>query len=80
MFYKFKKFKKCLTLESLSVFTSIINLSKLTIINMIQIEGSTSFNGKTPISASVWNPHSNGSILTTAYDTLVKGVDVRSLQ
>ncbi|CAG9532797.1 unnamed protein product [Cercopithifilaria johnstoni] len=46
----------------------------------LKIESSTSIDGKTPISASVWNPHSNGSILAVAYDTLVKGVDVRSFQ
>ncbi|VBB28855.1 unnamed protein product [Acanthocheilonema viteae] len=48
--------------------------------NSLKIESSTSVDSKAPISASIWNPHSDGSTLALAYDTLVKGVDVRSLQ
>ncbi|MCP9264347.1 Protein TSSC1 [Dirofilaria immitis] len=48
--------------------------------NSLKIECSTLVDGKIPISTSVWNPHSNGSTLAVAYNTSVKGVDVRSLQ
>uniref|UniRef100_A0A0R3RWD7 WD_REPEATS_REGION domain-containing protein n=1 Tax=Elaeophora elaphi TaxID=1147741 RepID=A0A0R3RWD7_9BILA len=48
--------------------------------NSLKVESSILVDGKTPIGAAVWNPHSNGSNLAVAYDTLLKGVDVRSLQ
>uniref|UniRef100_A0A1I8ES35 WD_REPEATS_REGION domain-containing protein n=1 Tax=Wuchereria bancrofti TaxID=6293 RepID=A0A1I8ES35_WUCBA len=50
------------------------------VVNSLKIESSTSIDGKTPISASVWNFYSNGSILAVAYDTLVEGIDVRTMQ
>ncbi|KAK6105855.1 WD domain G-beta repeat family protein [Brugia pahangi] len=50
------------------------------VVNSLKIESSTSTDGKTPVSASVWNFYSNGSILAVAYDTLVEGIDVRTMQ
>ncbi|VDK87258.1 unnamed protein product [Onchocerca ochengi] len=48
--------------------------------NSLKTENSISIDSKAPISASVWNPHSNGNTLAIAYDTTVKGIDVLSLQ
>lgn len=35
---------------------------------------------KGSINAISWNPHSNGSLISVAYDDFIKGIDYRSLE
>uniref|UniRef100_A0A915Q187 EIPR1-like beta-propeller domain-containing protein n=1 Tax=Setaria digitata TaxID=48799 RepID=A0A915Q187_9BILA len=68
---------RCISKVAIAVNNSMLIAD---VADSLKIESSLLIDCKTPISASVWNPHSNGKTLAIAYDTSVKGIDVCSLQ